>query len=741
MNRSDFLKNTFAAALAAALPAELLAAKTRQTATTATTASNGTDTPIDREALVRRHNVTLQALSPKEIAQVGNGEIAFGIDSTGLQTFHGLTLAQWSWHSVPPPAPNPHATFKLTPMDFHGRPLPYRRGSVGKDPLQKQLHGYLRENPHRFNLGRLRFLLKKKDGTLAAPADIKNITQTLDLWTGILSSEYTFDGVPVHVETCCEPASGALAVRIETALIENGRLQIEWSFPYGHHGNQAGLWNLPEKHKTTFSLSDGSDNKAATNISAKREMDDVSHDAKLQFSAPVTSEKTAPHTIVLTPQKDTPKIQFTCFYDLTADAQKRGVKRALPRDVSHAFLASEKHWKHFWLSGGAIDLSQSTDPRWTELERRIVLSQYLLAVNEAGSLPPQESGLYNNSGWNGKFHLEMHFWHAAHYALWNRWELFSPSLKFYKDALPAAKQLAKTQGFKGARYPKMVGPDAEDSPSGTGPVLIWQQPHPIFYAELEYRANPSKEVLEKWREIIHEAALFMEDFAFYDTATKRYVLGPPIATVPENSNYAKTQNPTFELCYWRVGLRLAQTWRERLGQNRVKSWDEIIKNLAELPQDEGVYLQQEGMLDTFTKMNWEHPSLIGPHGVLPADGADKNVTRRTVEKVWKTWKWQRCWGWDFPMFAMAAAKNELPELAVKALLHPSSKNSMNRLGLSSSPFPYFPSNGALLYAVAMMCAGWDGRTDGRTKNKKINAPGFPQDGKWKVRWENLAVAP
>ena len=41
----------------------------------------------------------------------------------------------------------------------------------------------------------------------------------------------------------------------------------------------------------------------------------------------------------------------------------------------------------------------------------------LMAVNEAGSLPPQESGLVNN-GWNGKFHMEMYWWHAAHYALW-----------------------------------------------------------------------------------------------------------------------------------------------------------------------------------------------------------------------------------------------------------------------------------------------------------------------------------
>ena len=67
-----------------------------------------------------------------------------------------------------------------------------------------------------------------------------------------------------------------------------------------------------------------------------------------------------------------------------------------------------------------------------------MLSQYLLATNEAGSLPPQESGLFNN-GWYGKFHLEMHWWHAAHYALWDRWPLFERSLDWYRRILPSAR--------------------------------------------------------------------------------------------------------------------------------------------------------------------------------------------------------------------------------------------------------------------------------------------------------------
>ncbi len=43
-------------------------------------------------------------------------------------------------------------------------------------------------------------------------------------------------------------------------------------------------------------------------------------------------------------------------------------------------------------------------------------------------------------------------------------------------------------------------------------------------------------------------------------------------------------------------------------------------------------------------------------------------------------------------------------------------------------------NGGLLYAVAMMAAGWDGAPDKQ-------APGFPDDGKWVVRWEGLSKAP
>ncbi len=57
-------------------------------------------------------------------------------------------------------------------------------------------------------------------------------------------------------------------------------------------------------------------------------------------------------------------------------------------------------------------------------------------------MPPQESGLVNN-GWFGRFHLEMVWWHAAHWALWNRFTELDRGIGFYNWVLPIAEKRAK----------------------------------------------------------------------------------------------------------------------------------------------------------------------------------------------------------------------------------------------------------------------------------------------------------
>ncbi|HEU4386436.1 MAG TPA: glycoside hydrolase family 65, partial [Blastocatellia bacterium] len=331
------------------------------------------------------------------------------------------------------------------------------------------------------------------------------------------------------------------------------------------------------------------------------------------------------------------------------------------------------------------------------------------------------------------FHVEMHWWHAAHFALWDRIHLLEKSLGWYETILPRAEELARSQGYAGARWPKMVGPEGRDSPSAIGPLLIWQQPHPIFYAELCYRNRKTRAALERYRSIVFESAEFMSSYAFFDEKTRRYVLGPPVIPAQENHPPRETWNPTFELAYWRFGLGIAQRWRERLGMKRSAEWDRIMSALSALPVRDGVYLAHENCPQTYSERNQDHPSMLAALGMLPGDGVDRDTMRRTLDRVMKEWQWDKTWGWDYPLTAMTAARLGRPDVAIEALMMETEKNRYlaNGHNWQRQSLPcYLPGNGGLLYAIAMMSAGWKGAAG-------TYAPGFPRDGSWVVKWEGL----
>ena len=145
------------------------------------------------------------------------------------------------------------------------------------------------------------------------------------------------------------------------------------------------------------------------------------------------------------------------------------------------------------------------------------------------------------------------------------------------NALKLYEQVA-AQGYAGARWPKMTSPDGRESPSSIGVFLVWQQPHPIYYAELLYRLDPKQETLARYRDLVFATADFMADFARCDDAA--CVLGPPLIPAQEIHPPERTLDPSFELAYWRFGLETAQTWRERLGLGRERKWDRVLARLS-----------------------------------------------------------------------------------------------------------------------------------------------------------------
>jgi hypothetical protein len=527
----------------------------------------------------------------------------------------------------------------------------------------------------------------------------------LDLWAGIIESGFQFAGQDVRIRTACHPELDALAVRIVSPLLGSGRVGIRLAFPYASPAVDMADWDSPLKHETICEKSEG-------RAEFRRVLDGDRYFAGLKWSNG-SLDQTGRHEFSILASAGEQS-------DIVIHFSPQARTEELPT-AEQIFSASARHWESFWTRGAAIELAGSSDPRAAELERRIVLSQYNTALHCAGPMPPPETGLLFNS-WYGKSHLEMHWWHGVHFAAWNRFDLFERSLDFYQRIVPVAKEIARRQGYEGVRWPKMVGPDGVDSPSPVGPLLIWQQPHPIYYAELCYRRTRTKETLDKWSEIVFESASFLASFAALEE--NRYVLGPPMKSVPENTDATATKNPTFELAYWRFGLSMAQTWRHRLGLEPVAKWADVLARLSPLPQEGGLYLMMEGMSDTYTKWNWEHPSLVGAYGMQPGDGVDRETMRRSLQKVMDVWQWDRCWGWDFPMLAMAAAELNEPELAIRALMIDSPKNRYLPNGhvyQRPSLTAYLPANGGLLAAVAMM----------------VKSGAFPRDGKWAVRSEGF----
>ncbi|MGC4072841.1 MAG: hypothetical protein QM760_10025 [Nibricoccus sp.] len=690
--------------------------------------------PIDREALVRRHTVNVDHVDPESALSVGNGDFAFTVDATGLQSMEALyyregvpleTLSTWAWHEFPNTAGLTLADASEL-QEFHGRKISYatkQRTAAGE---------YFRQNPHPVPLGQISLLLKGKPVTKEQLGAVK---QSLDLWTGLIRSEYTLAGEPVVVETAAHETSSTVGVKIVSPLVKRGLLEVRFRFPYSYqltkNNKPPFVWDHPKSHHTTIAA------RSDRGALLRRVLDASGYYVDLHWQGSGELKEAGVHDFRLRAASgdaaDT--LAFACQFSAEKPAASAAMNFA---DVS---ASSARGWKDYWMRGGVVDFTGSTDPRAAELERRIVLSQYLLKVNYAGDFPPAETGLTQIS-WYGKHNSEMYFWHAAHFAQWGRVELLEKSLAWYRRILPLGKTEAAAQGFKGVRWPKMAGVDGRTGPGGINPFIIWNQPNPIYLSELVYRAKPTPETLEKYRDVVFESADFLASFAFYDEATSRYVLGPPIKNVSEKSGANHTQNPTFELAYWHFGLQLAQIWRERLGMPPEPKWADVLSKLSKLPvSTDGLYLEIETLADMYREPGALPTSMLMALGYLPkTDMLDVETARRTFHEVNRRNGVDRWSSWAMGQAALTAARLGENETAVSILTNPSKATRFMANGHVRRPkdpegcVTYLPVNASLLTAAGLMIAGWDGAP-------KVNAPGFPQDGKWVVRSEGLNPLP
>lgn len=697
--------------------------------------------PIDRQAVVSRHNPHVSRVDSLSSLTVGNGDFAFTVDATGLQSFprsysRGVclgTFSNWGWHSFPD---TQHYREEETwvARDF-GRGHKELYAAQFKQPgRQHDAANYFRANPHRMHLGTIGLDLQDA-------RQLHDIDETLDLWTGTVKSSFRYGKQRYQVQTVCAPDQDLIATRVHS----DGPFAFVLRFPYptGGHSDDGCDWQKDSMHHTYLYKGD-------QGWLIKRVIDSTTYYVRIRWQGKASISKNGLNSIrIVSLDKDLAlQCEFLDSQPATVEpSSSYGTDESVHGLFGYWQQRSAQNWKDYWTHGGFIDFGQVRDPRARELERRVILSQYLMRAQECGSVPPQETGLTYNS-WFGKFHLEMTWWHLAHFALWQRPDLLDRPLSWYLKAAPKARAIAARQGFKGLRWMKMTDPNGIEAPSNVGSYLIWQQPHLIYLAELLYRAQgenvasskpnaAQKAVLNKYGDLVEQTAEFMGDFVQYDSLRHQFVLRGCIPA-QETLKCDSTVNPPFELNYWLTTLKMAQQWREREGKPRRADWDSIIRLLPPLAfNSDSLYLAAASAVNTYTdrRLTSDHPALLGALGILPASRlTNEKIMRKTVDWIWDHWNWPTSWGWDFPMTAMTYARLGDANRAVDALLMPQQKNTylINGHNYQDSRLRiYLPGNGGLLTAVAMMAVGWDGC------QKK--APGFPAD--WDVRWENISPMP
>ena len=619
---------------------------------------------IDRKLLVSKHNPILTEIDTTSPFTVGNGEFAFTLDITGTQSLYSYyekgnmplcTMHQQEWGIS-------NGDYTLDDVEH----TQYKHaGKTVKLPVKKysgseKAYDWLRQNPHRANLFRVSFLY---NGNSINHYDLTNIKQELDLYTGVITSNFCILEKPIKITTVCHGEQAIVAIKIEA----DADITFCIDIPTSSHGMSGSDWSNILK-----------------NVQIKNKV------------------------LVISYEKSSLEFDKISFYD--------------------CLKSSQNMWQDFWGKVGIASFKGSIDKRATELERRIILSLYLTRIQSCGSLPPQETGLTCNS-WHGKFHLEMHLWHSGFFPLFNIGEQLEKSLFWYKKILPKAKHNAEKNGYKGVRWPKQVAYDGIDSPSPISPLLVWQQPHILYMLEFLYHTKKSENFLEEYWELVKETTDFMCDFLVKDKYGK-YNLEPPLIPAQEEFDPLTVKNPTFEIEYFRFGILISINWAKRLGRRDIEFWEEVSKNIAFSPQENGIYLSHEN--SPFT--NRDHPSMLGAFGLINNDRIDKEKMKDTLQKVISCWQWETCWGWDFAMMSMTATRLDMPELAIELLLMDTPKNfyvtSGNNFQKTRTDLPlYLPGNGSLLLAVSLMLAGYGDKT---------NLPGIPKNGKWEVRFENIS---
>jgi hypothetical protein len=209
---------------------------------------------------------------------------------------------------------------------------------------------------------------------------LESKSQTLDLWTGTISSTFTYKREQIRIETRADSQSDTVGISIESSLLSNGTVGVFFDFPLPTRNKfdapYVGVFNATANHTTVLST-------AGRNASIRHDLDATTYYTSIRWDidANMSGPADDTHRYVLNTNSGCTQLHLSVTY-----SPKPYAKTPSFDEIK---AMTESWWEAYWSIGAFIDLTSSSSPDATELQRITILSQYLVAVNSGSSNPPQ----------------------------------------------------------------------------------------------------------------------------------------------------------------------------------------------------------------------------------------------------------------------------------------------------------------------------------------------------------------
>lgn len=582
-----------------------------------------------------KYNLKFNHIDSKNPVTIGNGDFAITLDQTGTQSLYEI------YKDIPlSTMSNKNWFYKdkkdIKPSYVDGKA--YMLFNLDNDP------NYQINRQYPFKYSFMQILLYDND-KLIDINNIKDVKQELDLYKGIVTSSFNYK----------EKINKTISFIYQDHDEFNFKLQSD-------NLNLALKFNYPSYTKNGYRLD------ILPNVLVKEDRITLLYDDKNSLSFKLKSSskyQIVENTLIF----DDNNVSFSLALD----------------EIKEGKLLDE-----FWKCDNGIIIDNE------ELVKKMVLSKYLLHVNSTGIYPPQESGLTYNC-WNSKFHLEMHLIHS----LWNIYNNhvgdLVKSFDYYLSIMPSSLKRASLNGYKGLRFPKMTGPDGEDSPSNIGPLLIWQAPHILFMLQEIYYLYNKENIIKKYEPLISGTIDFM--ISFLTLKDSKYQMLDPLLEACESIPLDRCQNPSFELEYWRYTLERQPKIDTVLYGHQRYDYLDITSKIITPKEDDGIYLKTYGVIDKYDLYK-DHPTEGFLMSFFKSKIVDKEKMVKTIDYILKNMDLSSYWGWDFPFLGLSLLNCGEIEKSIEVTQLNTINNQHLYNGYNTSPRDdlkaYLPGNGAFL---------------------------------------------